>query len=571
LHRILALACMAVLLALLWGLRAPAPHQAGLADAPGPVALGEPGVLVVDFVDGTSQAAIEQVAQRTGIPLAYSSSVSADEALTNARVDNLAKAVALLSREATIEAVEPAVTMQALGYPDDPRYTEQWNFRMVGAPLGWRVGSGRGVSVAVIDTGITQVPDLAGVRLDVGMSFVPDVDSAQDDQGHGTHVAGTIAQATHNGLGVAGLAHEVTLVPYKVLDSSGSGQSDHVAAAVDQAVDEGADVINLSLGGPHSDVLQLAVERAAEAGVLVVAAAGNTGSEGVGCPAHEISVLGVGSVGPDEQLAPYSTWGEGVDLVGPGGDLNQEGGGVLQQTIDGAGGDQLVAWQGTSMASPHVAGAAAVLLGAGAGTPERVRDLLLSSAGDLGEPGFDQRTGHGLLDIGAAVRHLQLRVFAPLFAVGGLLGFLVAGLSRRGAASRIVAASTGAFVAGGLFLLPLLPLQPSVLGSLLSRGLLYWPGALLGHEWSHFPLWASAALPILATVMLGPTRIWPLVVGLGTGLATGLLHAAFSGQLDPWWFSESWATGWLVVNGALCLVAALSAAGVQRAKASGRL
>jgi len=570
-YRALSLVCMVVLLALLWVLRDPSPHQAGLDDAPGPVATHQAGVLVVDFLDGTSEQDIQGLAARTGIPLAYSSSVSEDEALTYATVDDLADALALLVGEPSIEAIEPAVTMVALGYPDDPRYDEQWNLRMIGTPTGWRVGAGRGVTVAVIDTGVTQGPDLEGVRVREGMSFVPGVDTAQDDQGHGTHVAGTIAQATHNGLGVAGLAPKVTLLPYKVLDANGSGRSDHIAAAVDQAVDDGADVINLSLGGGHSDVLHLAVERAAEAGVIVVAAAGNTGREGVGCPAHAVNVLGVGSVGPNSTPAPYTTWGEGVDLMGPGGDTTLPGGGVLQETIAAGGGAEVKAFQGTSMASPHVAGAAAVLLGAGVGTPARVRDLLLSTAGDLGEPGFDTRTGYGLLDLGAAVRHLQLRVFAPLFGVGGLLALLMAGLAKRSKGAVLVAASTGALVAGGLFFLPLLPLEPSLMGSLLSRGLLHWPGALLGHDWTHFPLWASAALPILAAVLLGTGRFWPLAVGLGAGVGVALMHGAVSGQLDPWWFSDSWATGWLVVNGVIALLIAVAVAGLQRAEATGRM
>lgn len=569
--RALSLVCMVVLLAMLWVLRDPSPPQGGLDDAAGPEVTHQAGVLVVDFLDGTDEQTIRSLAERTGVPLAYSSSVSADEALTSASVDDLAAAMALLTGEPSIEAIEPAVTMQAFGYPDDPRYDEQWNFRLIGATTGWRVGAGRGVKVAVIDTGVTQGPDLEGVKVLEGMSFVPGIATAADDQGHGTHVAGTIAQATNNGLGVAGLAPMVTLLPYKVLNAQGSGRSDHIAAAVDQAVDEGADIINLSLGGGHSDVLHLAVERAAAAGVIVVAAAGNTGREGVGCPAHAVNVLGVGSVGPNATPAPYTTWGEGVDLMGPGGDTTQPGGGVLQETIAAGGGAEIKAFQGTSMASPHVAGAAAVLLGAGVGSPDRVRDLLLSTTTDMGEPGFDTRTGYGLLDLGAAVRHLQLRVFAPLFLLGGLLSGLMAGLAKRSKGAVLVAAATGAIVAGGLFLLPLLPLEPSLTGAMLSRGLLHWPGALLGPDWSHFPLWASALLPVLAAVLLGTGRLWPVAVGLGAGLGVALIHGAVSGQLDLWWLSNSWATGWLALNGGAALLAALAVAGLQRAHATGRL
>jgi serine protease len=529
-----------------------------------------PGVLVVDFVDGTTEAQIRAVAARTGIPLAYSSAVSADEALTAAEVDDVAAALALLSGEPGIEVAEPAVTMAALGYPDDPRWDEQWNLRLVGAPAGWRVGAGRGVTVAVIDTGVSPVSDLAGVNLRAGMSFVPGVSTAADDHGHGTHVAGTIAQATNNGLGVAGLAQGVTLLPYKVLAANGSGRDDRIAAAVDQAVDDGADVINLSLGGGHSEVLHLAVQKAAAAGVVVVAAAGNSGQEGVSCPGHATGVLGVGSVGPDSTLAPYSSWGEGLDLVGPGGDLSQTGGGVLQQTVDGPDGAQFAAWQGTSMASPHVAGAAAVLLGAGAGGPERVKGLLLGTTTDLGEPGWDAHFGHGLLDLGAAVRRVQIMGFGLAFAIAGLLGGAAASLGRAGAGARGLTAMTAALVAGGLFFLPLLPLPPSLAMSLASRGLLCWPGALLGWEWNHFPLWASALLPVLAVVVLGPTRLWPLAVGLALGLAVALLQAAALGLIEPWWLGRL-GPAWLVVNGVLALIAGLAAAGMQRARAQGRL
>ncbi|MFH1468612.1 MAG: S8 family serine peptidase [Pseudomonadota bacterium] len=565
-NRPLALFLVVVLLVALWMLRSPPVAEVGLEGAAGPLAEHSPGVLVVDFADGTTEEHIREVATRTGIPLAYSSAVSEDEALTSAEVGDVAAALALLAAEPGIEVAAPAVTMQALGYPDDPRWGEQWNMRLVGAPVGWRVGAGRGVTVAVIDTGVSPVSDLDGVDLRAGMSFVPGVSTAADDQGHGTHVAGTIAQATHNGLGVAGLAPRVTLVPYKVLGADGSGRDDHIAAAVDQAVDDGVDVINLSLGGGHSEVLHLAVQKAAAAGVVVVAAAGNSGREGVSCPGHAVGVLGVGSVGPESTIAPYSSWGEGLDLVGPGGDTTMEGGGVLQQTLD----DQLAAWQGTSMASPHVAGAAAVLLGAGAGGPERVKSLLLGSTVDLGEPGYDTHYGYGLLDLAAAVRRVQLRGFGVAFAIAGLLGLLSTTMIQARGGARAVAIVTAALVAGGLFFLPLLPLSPSLGSSLASRGLLYWPGALLGWEWSHFPLWASALLPLAAVVLLGPTRLWPLALGLTLGFAVALLQAAALGQIEPWWLGGL-GPAWLVVNGLLALAAGLAIAGLHRARATGRL
>lgn len=249
----------------------PAPDVVGLEDlaelsAPAEPVTSEPvspsraGVLVVDFVDGTSLATVEALGREINVALVWSSAVSEDEALARGRAEDLPATLERLKGNPLIEVAEPAVEMKAFGwiptdllpsdYPNDPGWSRQWNLQRIGAPAGWKAGGGRGVRVAVLDTGILAVPDLAGIKLEVGRSFVPGVPTAQDDVGHGTHVAGTIAQATDNGLGVAGIAPQVTLIPYKVLSKQGFGQSDWIAAAVDEAVDQGADIINLSLGAP---------------------------------------------------------------------------------------------------------------------------------------------------------------------------------------------------------------------------------------------------------------------------------------------------------------------------------
>ncbi|MCK6505817.1 S8 family serine peptidase [Myxococcota bacterium] len=543
------------------------PAAPGEAPVPGASTPPGQGLLVVDLVDGTS---LDEARARTGLDLRWATARSEDEALAVVEVADLPAEVARLEQVAGVEAVEPSVTMEALGlvptlrYPDDPLYAQQWNLRTVDAPAGWRAGGGVGVTVAVVDTGVSRVPDLGGTVLLEGVSFVPGRGTADDDNGHGTHVAGTIAQTTNNGLGVAGVAPRARILPLKALSGAGFGQSEWIASAIDEAADQGAQVINLSLGGGRSKVIEVAVQKAAERGVLVVAAAGNSGREGVGWPARSPHALGVSATGPDDTLAPYSTWGEGVDLSAPGGDKRKAGGGILQDTVDGGkDGHAFKELQGTSMATPHVAGAAAVLLGAGAGSPAHVRALLDAGAVDLGEPGPDPRYGQGRLDVGASLRRLLLVERPSLAALGAGLAFALAsfgGMRRKG-----LVAATAAAVAGGLFFLPLLPLPPATWLDLLGRPLLSWPHLLGGARLASNPLWLSAALPALLTFVAGPTRAFGwLAAGVSAGVGAHLLHGAVTGSLDPLWLSGAAGTGWLAVNGVLCLLFTVAVAGVDR-------
>ncbi len=262
-----------------------------------------------------------------------------------------------------------------------------------------------------------------------GNGFVDDVDGwdfinsdahPNDDNGHGTHVAGTIAQTTNNGLGVAGVAFGTTIMPVKVLNSAGTGSLDGVAAGIRYAVDNGADVISLSLGGPGSSALQSAVAYAYNNGVVVCAASGNGGTDGIGDPAcdypaaYDAYVIAVGATQYNESRAPYSNYGSSLDMVAPGGntgvDQNGDGypDGVLQNTF----GNTTVNWayyfyQGTSMATPHVSGVAALLLARDPTlTPDEVRSALQSTADDLGSAGRDNTFGWGLVNAEAALRSI---------------------------------------------------------------------------------------------------------------------------------------------------------------------
>jgi serine protease len=301
--------------------------------------------------------------------------------------------------------------------PNDPMYDQQWNFKMVGAEEAWKKTKGKGVIVAVIDTGVAaestkkgkQCKDFNTTSFVKGYDFVNKDADPFDDHGHGTHVAGTIAESTNNSEGVAGLAYESTIMPLKVLSAGGSGSSSDIADAIRYAADNGAHVINMSLGSNQpSSVIQKACQYAVKKGVVIVCAAGNGFGEPVGYPAAFPECIAISSVGPSGKIATYSSYGKQVALAAPGGDMMESGNardGILQNTVmtgkgDRAKGDDYYAFQGTSMASPHAAAVAALVVSQGINDPARVRDILTKSATPNGEP---NKYGAGILSASNAV------------------------------------------------------------------------------------------------------------------------------------------------------------------------
>ena len=329
---------------------------------------------------------------------------------------------ASLLDDPSIESAEPNYYRYADFTPNDEYYSYQWHFPMIQMPSAWDRSNGAGVTVAVIDTGVAyedydpyaQAPDLAGTAFVAGWDFVNGDSHPNDDNSHGTHVAGTIAQTTNNGMGVAGIAYGANIMPIKVLDNEGSGTDQMVADGIAWAVNHGAQVINLSLGGPSpSSVLESAVNDAYNNGGTVVAAAGNENS-GVSYPAAYENCIAVGAVRYDETRSYYSNYGPALDLVAPGGDVYVDqngdgyGDGVLQQTFDPDTQDytDFGYWffQGTSMAAPHVSGVAALLIAHGnATTPDEVRAALENTAEDKGPAGWDVEYGHGLIQANDAL------------------------------------------------------------------------------------------------------------------------------------------------------------------------
>lgn len=336
--------------------------------------------------------------------------------------DPLTLAQKLLQHPAVASA-EPNYYRYAHFTPNDTYFSYQWHFPLIQLPQAWDQTTGSGVTVAVVDTGVAyenydsyyQAPDLAGTTFVPGYDFINDDQHPNDDESHGTHVAGTIAQTTNNNKGVAGIAFDAKIMPVKVLGNDGTGTAWQTAQGIQWATDHGADVINLSLGSASgSSVEHDAVQYAYNNGVTVVASAGNNGTNSVGYPAAYEEVIAVGGVRYDETLASYSDHGPALDVVAPGGDVSVDqnedgyGDGVLQQTFNPNTQDpsdfHYYFFEGTSMASPHVAGAAALLIAKGvATTPDAVRTALESTAKDLGTPGHDDTYGHGLIQISDAL------------------------------------------------------------------------------------------------------------------------------------------------------------------------
>lgn len=309
-------------------------------------------------------------------------------------------------------------------FPNDELYDKQWNLKMIGMEEVWDMGSmgDNAVVVAVLDTGISdgthshlRVPDLANSCILRGINFIDGDDNPYDGHGHGTHVAGTIAQSTNNDIGVAGVAPNTCILPMKVFSDEGYGDTANIIEAIDVSVMLGANVINMSLGGPgYEPALEKAVNDAADKDVVVVCAAGNNNSSEKFYPAGYDGCLSISAVDKNKQKAFYSNFGESNDdifMAAPGGDTRANPyDGILQDTIaiDGSGKPNPNAhgyypFQGTSMAAPHVSGVAALIIAeSGSGwTLDEVMATLEESAEDLGNRKF---YGHGLVNAAEAVK-----------------------------------------------------------------------------------------------------------------------------------------------------------------------
>jgi serine protease len=546
-----------------------------------------PGEIAVDLRDGTSEADIASLAAKYGLELRPTSEWSkTHDKIDVADVDPSREAALIdaLSHDPRVENVEPMAVYHEDFVPNDPLYDgKQWHLKRVGAERAWGYTCGQGVTVAVVDTGIacfdkgpfTRGTDLAGTRCEGGWNFVSDSREAYDDQGHGTHVAGTIAQTTNNGMGTAGLAFCATLMPVKVLNKSGFGSTANVAEGIRFAADNGAQIINLSLGGPiKSRILEEAVNHALSKGVVVVAAAGNSGKS-VGWPAAYPGVLAVSATDDTDKIAWFSSRGPQVGIAAPGV-------AVTQQTICNGGQNKCEifgTFNGTSMASPHVAGVAAMIEALGVTRVEAVRDALTGTAREPASGADPKLYGAGILDGGAATSHVFWgHFFLRALALAGLALAVRRRIVKRGGVFvRSGGAMLGALVAS-IGLLPFAPLTGLLTRSgklrdlveLGMRPLGEWDAIVFGagmHRW----LLLASALPVVALTAIGfaSRRARPFIGGVALGMAALLAQMAWSADV-AYVGGELLGRGWAVTNALVCLWIARFALDGKGAKGAAR-
>lgn len=377
-------------------------------------------------------------------PLDFPGGFQTDDPILHAKLKTLYQ-LKKLSLDADVAVAEPNFIRHPQFVPNDPLYPFQWHYPQINLPQTWDLTTGANAIVAVIDTGVAlSHPDLQGQLVD-GYDFIKDPVSAGDGDGidrdpndpgdrsnpdgsssfHGTHVSGTVAAATNNSVGVVSVAFGAKVMPLRVCGQFGCTDYDIEQAArfAAQLPNDSstiparrADVINISLGGPGSSTASQAVyDQVRAAGVVIVAAASNEASSIPSFPAAYPGVIGVSAVDINKNLAPYSNFGPWVSVAAPGGntarDVNGDGkpDGILSTVAVDSGGtlvNDYVIWQGTSMATPHMAGVVALMKSVAPNlTPADIGSLLTrgSLTEDIGASGKDDQFGYGLINAYKAV------------------------------------------------------------------------------------------------------------------------------------------------------------------------
>ena len=379
------------------------------------------GQVLVTFWPGTPPIEMNRVYTVHQCRLLYNSPYAGFKILGIPSYVTVKQMAQRLSLEPAVQYATPNYYRHAHLIPNDPYYYLQWHLPRLNCSYAWDYSTGTDVVVAILDSGVAyrtadgyaQAPDLGGTLFVPGYDFFNNDPYPDDDDGHGTHLAGCIAQTTNNLLGVAGVAFNAAIMPLKIGDSTGnlnSAQCD----AIYYAVNNGVDIINMSFGGPETNEIEQAIiSHAYISGVTMVCSAGNDTSDLPHYPSSYPECISVSAIRYDYSLAPYSNYGPDINVCAPGGDTsvdqNLDGtyDGILQQTHDGI--DYTTfsyyAWQGTSFSCALTSGVAALIVSKSTVplSPAEVTGILEGSATDLGDPGWDQYFGHGLVNAYLAV------------------------------------------------------------------------------------------------------------------------------------------------------------------------
>lgn len=340
------------------------------------------GQLLVGFAPGSARAERARLAQAHGARIVSDITALDVEVMEFTALKGKASPVAVerlmeaLKQNPNVSFVEPNINMQALYTPNDPGYSQQWGWTKIQAPQAWDVTMGStSVVIAIVDTGIQRNhPDL-DAKIVAGWDFVGNDNAADDGNGHGTHVAGTAAAETNNSTGGAGLCPNCKLMPVRVLDNNGSGTLDNVARGITWAADNGAKVINLSLGGGGSTTLANAVSYAWGKGAFLACAAGNDGVSSASYPAYYNNCMAVASTTSTDAKSSFSNYGSWVEVAAPGSSIYSTWTGSGYNTING-----------TSMATPHVAGLAGLLASQGL-TNQQIWDRIMNTSDKISGTG----------------------------------------------------------------------------------------------------------------------------------------------------------------------------------------